>query len=92
MAKNLEKESSDKFINVNLRLNKSTINMVDRWYPVLKNKGMVENKTQTLTSLAILGELILENYKLGKAIYVGEDMNNLQKLNVVDKYNNPVIF
>jgi len=47
--------------------------MVERYYPLLKAKGLVENKTQTLTYLASIGENILEQVLNGKGVYVGKD-------------------
>lgn len=92
MADNLETKTSNNFIKINFNLNKSTVDMINRWYPVLKSNGIVDNKTQTFTYLARFGEKILENYKLGKNIYIGEDLDNLKELTLLDESGNPVRF
>ena len=77
-------ESKSQFTSVTMPLSEDTLKMIDYWYPILEEKGLVKNKTQTSTYLARLGSEFLEQYKQGKDIYVGKDLNNLVKANIID--------
>jgi hypothetical protein len=80
--KSLEEKSE--LIHVNMEFSEDTVKMVEEWYPILENKGLVKTKTQTLTYLARLGSAFLNQYKQGKNIYIGEDKDNLKKTNILD--------
>jgi len=88
MAENV-KEKIEGLVKVTMNLSESSIKMIEKYYPLLREKGLVKNKTQALTYLAGIGEKIL-NYKINqhKNIYVGRNPDNLKEWNLVDNSGN----
>lgn len=74
MAKKLE--NGVKLEEMEMELNGATLSLVEKYYPILKRKGLVENRTQTLTYLSYIGGEVLDYIRNGEVILSGKKVGD----------------